>query len=153
MKIREATRADNKWILHHRIGMFTDMGESPDYVQESTRLTEKYLKDDWTKDYRYFLVEENDEVIGGCGISPFRVPPQVSQKNGVYAYLSNMFVEHDHRRKGVGKALLRHVVAVCRDEGIGLLFLHASDDGLPLYESEGFKSSERLLSFRTMHKK
>jgi GNAT superfamily N-acetyltransferase len=152
MKIREATREDSKWILHHRIGMFTDMGESPDYVQESARLTEQYLENDWTQDYRYFLVEENDQVIGGCGISPFRIPPQVSQKSGVYAYLTNMFVEHDYRRKGVGKALLKHVIEVCKTEGIGLLFLHASDYGLPLFESEGFVSSKRLMHVRTMDK-
>ena len=130
--------------------MFTDMGETPEYVQESARLTELYLEDDWTKDYRYFLVEENDEVIGGCGISPFRIPPQVSQKSGEYAYLSNMFVEHEHRRKGVGKALLKHVFDICRKEGIGLLFLHASDYGLPLYESDGFTSSKRLMHRRTI---
>lgn len=148
MKIREASRTDGKWILHHRIGMFTDMGESPDYVQESARLTTDYLMEDWTKGYRYFLVEENGEVIGGCGISPFRIPPQVSQKSGIYAYLSNMFVEHEHRRKGIGKALVKHVIEVCKSEGIGLLFLHASDDGLPLYESEGFNSSIRLMHRR-----
>ena len=39
MKIREATRADGKWILHHRVGMLTDMGMDKDYVEESTRLT------------------------------------------------------------------------------------------------------------------
>ena len=145
MKIREATRADGKWILHHRIGMFTDMGLDQDYVQESAKLTEEYLKDDWTEGYRYFLVEENDEVIGGCGISSFRIPPQVSQRTGVYAYLSNMFVEHKYRRKGVGRELLRYVTNVCITEGIGLLFLHASDDGLPLYELDGFVSSKRLM--------
>jgi GNAT superfamily N-acetyltransferase len=128
--------------------MFTDMGESPDYVQESARLTKEYLKEDWTKGYRYFLVEEDSEVIGGCGISPFRIPPQVSQKSGVYAYLSNMFLEHEHRRKGIGKALLKHVIEVCKSEGIGLLFLHASDDGLPLYELDGFTSSKRLMHRR-----
>ncbi|MFX1605496.1 MAG: GNAT family N-acetyltransferase [Promethearchaeota archaeon] len=148
MKIREATRYDGKWILHHRIGMFTDMSLDKGYIEETTRLTEEYLEGDWTEGYRYFLVEENDEVIGGCGISPFRVPPQGSQKRGVYAYLTNMFVEHEHRRKGVGKALLKYVIEVCKSEEIGLLFLHASDDGLPLYESEGFSSSNRLLQHR-----
>ena len=151
MKIREATRADSEWILHHRIGMFTDMGESSEYVQESARLTELYLETDWTQDDRYLLVEENGETIGGCEISPFRIPPQVSQKSGIYAYLSNMFVEHRHRRKGVGKTLLTHVIKVCKTEGIGLLFLHASDDGFPLYETEGFKSSKRLMALRTMN--
>jgi GNAT superfamily N-acetyltransferase len=129
--------------------MFRDMGLDHDYIYETARLTEQYLEEGWTKDYRYFLVEENDEVIGGCGMSPFRIPPQVSQKSGVYAYLSNMYVEREHRRKGVGKALLRHVFEICKSEGIGLLFLHASDDGIPLYESEGFVSSKRLMHART----
>ncbi|MFW9869565.1 MAG: GNAT family N-acetyltransferase [Candidatus Thorarchaeota archaeon] len=151
MKIREATRDDSEWILHHRIGMFTDMGESKDYIEESARLTEQYLKDDWTQYFRYFLVEKNNEVIAGCCISPFRVLPQVSQKRGVYAYLANMFVERDHRGKGVGRVLLKHVIEVCKKEEIGLIFLHASDQGFPLYESEGFSSSKRLMSIRTLN--
>jgi GNAT superfamily N-acetyltransferase len=149
MKIREATREEGKWILHHRIGMFTDMGEHEDYVQGSAEMTKKYLEDDWTQEYRYFLVEDNGVTIGGCGISSFRIPPQVSQPTGVYAYLSNMFVEGEHRGRGVGRKLLRHVIEVCREEEIGLLLLHASDQGMPLYESEGFHSSKRLMGLRT----
>jgi GNAT superfamily N-acetyltransferase len=145
MKIREATESDSKWILHHRINMFIDMGESSVYVKETAKLTELYLEDDWAKDYRYFLAEENGDILGGCGISQFRVPPQTSQKRGVYAYLSNMFVEHRHRNKGVGRALLQYVVDLCKSEGVGLLVLHASDDSLPLYESAGFKSSKKLM--------
>ncbi|MFW9812516.1 MAG: GNAT family N-acetyltransferase [Candidatus Thorarchaeota archaeon] len=149
MKIREATKDDGKWLLHHRIGMFTDMGEPDDYIQGTIELTNKYLEGDWTKDYRYFLVEANGDVIGGCGISSFRVPPQVSQPKGVYAYLSNMFVEREHRGKGVGRKLLKHVIDVCKQERIGLLFLHASEHGKPLYESEGFKAKTHLMALRT----
>lgn len=149
MKIREATKDDGKWLLHHRIGMFTDMGEPDDYIQGTIELTNKYLEGDWTKDYRYFLVEANGDVIGGLGISSFRVPPQVSQPKGVYAYLSNMFVEREHRGKGVGRKLLKHVIDVCKQERIGLLFLHASEHGKPLYESEGFKAKTHLMALRT----
>lgn len=149
MKFREATRADSRWILHHRIEMFTDMGLDNDYISETTRLTEEYLEEDWTVDYRYFLIEDKGEIIAGCGISPFKIPPQASQKSGVYAYLSNMYVEREYQRRGVGRALIKHVIDVCRSDGIGLLFLHASDEGLPLYESEGFVSSKRLMHRRT----
>ena len=148
MKFREATRDDSNWILHHRIEMLTDMGLDTDYIDETAELTEKYLEEDWMRGYRYFLVEENNEVIGGCGISPFKIPPQVSQRSGVYAYLSNMYVEQEYRRRGVGTALIRHVIDFCRAEGIGLLFLHASDEGHPLYEAEGFVSSKRLMHLR-----
>jgi len=150
MIIREATEADEKWVLKHRIGMFKAMGENEEFIQETTELTKEYLLSDWTSDYRYFLVEEDDEVIGGCGLSTFSLPPMAHQKSGVYTYLSNMFVEPDHQGKGIGRALLRHVIQVCKDEGIGLVILHASTHGSYLFKSEGFKISEHLLHLRTM---
>jgi len=145
-----ATTSDSEWILHHRIEMFRDMGESEDSLIETTKLTEEYLESDWTKDYLYFLVEDGSKVIGGCGISPFRIPPQLSQPTGTYAYLSNMFIEPDFRGKGVGRDLLDYVIDFCKKEHIGLLFLHASNKGLPLYRSKGFVSSEHLMHRRTM---
>ncbi len=149
MKIIEATRTDWEWILHHRIGMFTDMEMSEDFLQQTAEVTREYLNEDWTNHYRYFLVENNDQIIGGCGISTFRVPPQASQKSGVFAYLSNMFVEREHRRKGVGKLLLNHVIDFCRNEGIGLHLLHASNQGQSFYGSAGFTSPDHLMSLNT----
>lgn len=150
MKIRRASKDDSKWILHHRVEMFKDMGESEKFLNETIRLTEQYLEEDWTKDYQYFLVEDEARVIGGCGISTFRVPPKHSQPAGVYAYLSNMFIEPEYRRKGVGKLLVNYVSDFCKEEQIGLLFLHASDKGLSLYKSLGFTSSEKLMQRRTI---
>ncbi|MHA1135681.1 MAG: GNAT family N-acetyltransferase [Candidatus Thorarchaeota archaeon] len=150
MKIRIATTSDSEWVLHHRIEMFKDMGESEESLSETTKLTKEYLERDWTKDYLYFLVEDGTKVIGGCGISTFRIPPQLSQPTGTYAYLSNMFIEPEYRGKGVGRALLDYAVDYCKSEQIGLLFLHASDKGLPLYKSAEFVSSERLMHRRIM---
>jgi len=149
MKIRRATAADSKWILYHRVEMFKDMGESEEMLDATTRLTEEYLESDWMSDYLYFLVEEGEQVIGGCGISLFRIPPKSSQPTGVYAYLSNMFIEPEFRMKGIGKHLVEHVIDYCKSEEIGLLILHASDKGLPLYRSLGFLQSPKLLQIRT----
>lgn len=145
MILREATRDDSRWILHHRIEMFTDMDLDQESIYETARLTEEYLENDWTDTYRYFLVEDDGEIIAGCGMSPFKIPPHPTIKSGIYAYLSNMYVERQHRNKGVGRALLRFVFDICKRDDIGLLVLHASDEGLPFYESEGFISSNRLM--------
>ncbi len=149
MKIREATRSDAKWILHHRVEMFRDMGESDDQLREITSLTEEYLKSDWIKDYQYFLVEEEERVIGGCGLSLFRIPPKSAQISGFYAYLSNMYIEPEFRRRGIGKSLVKHVVDYCKSKHIALIFLHASDKGLLLYNTLGFESSQKLMQLRT----
>lgn len=125
------------------------MGESEDQLHEIASLVEEYLKSDWIKDYHYFLVEEEDRVIGGCGLSLFRIPPKSPQISGFYAYLSNMYVEPEFRRKGVGRALMRHVVDYCKSKHIALLFLHASEKGLLLYNTLGFESSPKLMQLRT----
>ncbi|MFX1270704.1 MAG: GNAT family N-acetyltransferase [Promethearchaeota archaeon] len=150
MIIREATEADAKWVLRHRIGMFMAMGEDEEFIHETKELTKEYLQGDWKGDYRYFLVEKNDEVIGGCGLSTFSLPPMAHQKSGVYTYLSNMFVEPEHQGKGIGRVLLRHVIQVCKEEGIGLVILHASSHGAHLFRSEGFIDPRHLLHLRTM---
>ena len=129
--------------------MFRDMGESEDYLRETTKLTEKYLESDWIKDYLYFLVEDDGQVIGGCGISIFRIPPKFSQPTGVYAYLSNMYIEPEFRRKGYGRALVDYVVDYCKTQQIGLLFLHASDTGQLLYKTIGFMGPQKLMELHT----
>ena len=149
MKIREATESDSKWILHHRINMFREMGENDEFLEETTELTKQYLQGGWIKDYRYFLVEENDSVVGGCGLSLFRVPPMAHQKTGTFAYLSNMYIESELQRKGYGRFLLKFVVDFCKREGIGLLLLHASENGKLLYESEGFNTPKGLMHLIT----
>ena len=149
MKIREATESDSEWILHHRIGMFRDMDDSDEFIEETTELTMQYLKVGWTNDYRYFLIEEDDSVVGGCGLSLFRIPPMAHQKTGIYAYLSNMYIESEHQKKGYGRFLLKHVIDLCKREGIGLLLLHASKNGRSLYESEGFNTPEALMHLIT----
>jgi GNAT superfamily N-acetyltransferase len=149
MMIREATKDDAEWVLHHRLGMFRAMGESKEFIEETSVLTEEYLEGDWTSDYRYFLVEDNDEIIGGCGLSTFRLPPMAHQKTGVYTYLSNMFIEPKYQGKGIGRALLQHVIEICKSENIGLIILHASVQGSYLFKSEGF-TSEHLMHLLTL---
>ncbi len=149
MKIRKATASDSKWILHHRIGMFRDMGESDDSLEATKKMTGQYLETDWLSDYQYFLVEEDDTIVAGCGISTFRIPPHPNQPSGVYAYLSNMFVEPEYRRRGIGKALLDYVIDSCKKQDIGLLLLHASKQGFSLYESLGFLNAKHLMHLRT----
>jgi GNAT superfamily N-acetyltransferase len=150
MMIREATSTDAKWILRHRLGMFKAMGEPEEFIEETSALTKEYLEGDWASEYRYFLVENNDEIIGGSGLSTFRLPPMAHQKTGIYTYLSNMYIEPEHQGKGIGRALLKHVIEVCKMEKIGLIILHSSAHGSHIFQSEGFKNPKHLMHLLTL---
>jgi len=45
---------------------------------------------------------------------------------------------------GPGRRLVQTMVKWCSAEGMRYLYLHASDDGRPLYESMGFKSTNEM---------
>ncbi|UCE08964.1 MAG: GNAT family N-acetyltransferase [Candidatus Thorarchaeota archaeon] len=145
MNIRDAARTDAEWILHHRLGLFRDSGASEEVIDETDALTKRYLTMNWTDDFRYFLAERDGDVIGGCGLSVFRIPPLTRQRTGLMAYIFNMYVEPKDRRNGVGRELLNHVVGVCMSERVGVAILHASEVSRRLYTSCGFTTSESLM--------
>jgi GNAT superfamily N-acetyltransferase len=59
------------------------------------------------------------------------------------AYLPNVYVDDEHRRRGLARRLTETVLAWCRERGMGRVVLHASDEGRSLYESLGFVASPR----------
>jgi hypothetical protein len=50
----------------------------------------------------------------------------------------NTFAPSCVRRRGIGHQLTQTIIAWCRERGFEWIYLHASDQGRPLYESLGF---------------
>ncbi|MET9133343.1 GNAT family N-acetyltransferase [Streptomyces antibioticus] len=60
--------------------------------------------------------------------------------NPVLGAIGMVLVAERHARKGIGRELMRHVIA---DMGTTPLTLHATPNGRPLYEELGFKTTGR----------
>lgn len=63
------------------------------------------------------------------------------------AWIGMMLVLPAFRRQGIGRALMRHVIAWLEDCGVERIGLDATDMGKPLYESLGFTANERIVRF------
>jgi len=80
-----------------------------------------------------FGAYERDEQIGFA---------RVVTDGATFAYLGDVFVIAEHRRRGIGRALVKEVME--RPELQGLrLFLLATADAHGLYEQFGFKLLEK----------
>lgn len=93
-----------------------------------------------------FWVADASRVVGMVGIEKHADDA---------AELRRMAVERAHRRKGLGRALLAHAEAFCRDAGYRMVVLSTSElqvAAMRLYESSGYQRVREEIAAATSHK-
>jgi len=145
--IRAATPADLDVVMRHRRSMFADMGNRErvdlDAMDASSRpLFARALGEG---SYRGWLAQEHDgRVVAGGGIIllPYHSSPR--DPSPQRAWIVNMYTEPEHRRQGLARRLMDEMIAWCRGRRMTTVYLHASDEGRPLYESLGFTPTNEM---------
>ena len=145
-KIREATSADLKIVVHHRRSMFFDMGYRDEAALAAMEATsEPFLAKGLANgSYRGWFVEDSGRVVAGGGIIIFEYHSSPSDPNPKRPLVVNMYTEPDYRRRGLARRLMEIMIAWCKQEGFGSVLLHASDEGRPLYEALGFVPTNEM---------
>jgi GNAT superfamily N-acetyltransferase len=146
-KIRAATPSDIEVILVHRRRMFEDDGFDPAVLDDVVAASRKFIEAGLANgSYREFLaVNDSDQVVAGAGlaITDWLAHP-AAPKQSRRAYILNVYTAPEHRRKGIAKKLMNAVLDHCRAEGFITVWLHASKQGKPLYESMGFAQTNEM---------
>jgi GNAT superfamily N-acetyltransferase len=165
-RVRPATLDDVDMLVHHRVGMFTDMGVPMDVPALQARFR------DWLAEmmppgtYRAWLVETHSDqseaapgangasgvVVAGGGITILPWPPGPHYMGDRLAFVYNMYTEPGHRRRGLARLIMDAIHDWCREAGVGSMALNASRDGQPLYQSLGYAESSSPMMFLPMVK-
>jgi len=139
--IRQATENDIPEILRHRRGMYEDMDYSDTGALSAMLSTcEQYLTTAMMNgSFRSWLASSGNHVVGGGAvlISPWPSHPYDLQCRR--ATILNVYVSPEFRRKGIARQLMRTMIDWCRAESFAVVYLHASNNGRPLYEELGFE--------------
>lgn len=80
----------------------------------------------------YYVAELDGQIVGCCGI----------RKLADEGEITNVAVTAPHRRKGIGRRMIKHMLAEAKEKGIGSCTLEVRVGNRPairLYESFGFK--------------
>ena len=148
LETRAATLADAALIAAHRGEMFASMGG----FDESTLDAVRRASEPWTASmmdqgkYLGWITEDGERPIASAGMLILDWPPHpLDPAGGARAYLLNVFVEDEFRRRGLAHGLLELCVAEAVRRNIRVVSLHASREGAPLYEQLGFKASNEML--------
>ena len=148
---RRATAEDAELITRHRVAMFADAKSATDSVlAEMGRHFDKWVRRMIAENkYAGWITSEGDRAIASAGLlildwAPHFLDPQGEQRG----YILNVFVEPEHRGQGIAKMLTTECMEEAKRRGIGVVALHASKKGQPVYERLGFTESNEMLWVR-----
>jgi len=144
---RLATPNDRDVILHHRRGMFRDMGKgTKQELDAMTEATAPWLATALADgSYRGFLAEDkNGKVVAGGGVLIASCPARPGDLNTRRALIINVFTEPEFRKQGLARHLMSLIIQWLKEQGFLSVVLHASDEGQHLYESMGFVPTNEM---------
>lgn len=133
--IREATQSDLDGLARLN-AIFNDSDETAERIAH--RLASPSCLE------MPIIAELENQIIGFAGL---RIVPYLFYA-GTHAELTELFVEENYRRKGVGNALVEYAEHVARERNAEELILHTSQDnqgGREFYTAMGFEEWEIVM--------
>lgn len=146
IRIREATPDDVPEILRHRRGMYEDMDYRDQRALEAMVSTSEsyFLQALVDGSFRGWLALAEERVVAGGGIVISPWPSHPYDLECRKSTILNLYTYPDYRRRGIARALMKTMIEWCRKEGFESVFLHASKNGRPLYETLGFEPTNEM---------
>lgn len=151
MIIRQADMADIPALVSLRMGLFCEVGELADPLADLDlwQATSAYFSAGQADgSARSWVAEVEGEVVASGTLALFVRPPYPGNLSGREAYLLNMYTLPAYRKQGMASALLDAMVAHASAEQLSKVWLHASDQGRPLYERMGFVANPAYLEWQ-----
>jgi GNAT superfamily N-acetyltransferase len=149
MTTRPATLgdADLDAIIHQRRAMFRDMGYRDEQALEAMSAAFRPWLRQKMKAGRYlgwFALAPDDSIAAGLGVWLMDWPPHMVGNGPWRGNIVNVYTEPPWRRRGLARRLMQMALDWCEANGVGVIILHASDEGRALYESFGFAPTNEM---------
>lgn len=156
MIIRQARAADIPALVALRMELFCEVGElvTPQADPALWQATLDYFTQAMSEESALSWLAEADTQKGGKQIvaagtlALFERPPYPGNLAGMEGYLLNMYTRPQWRQQGIATALLDAITAFARSRQLGKVWLHASEQGRPLYERIGFVANPAYLEWQ-----
>ena len=139
--------SDLEAIVHHRRAMFFDMGYHDESALEAMSgcfrpwLRQKMEAGEYLA---WFALAPDSSIAAGLGLWLMDWPPHMVAAGQWRGNILNVYTEREHRRRGMARALMQIALEWCAANQVGAVILHASAEGIALYESLGFTPTNEM---------
>ena len=143
---REVRPDDLERVCRHRHEMFKASGRTDAMVAPMTAAFRPWLARKLASgDYFGWIAMADGAAVGGLGMMVIDWPPHPSHPaQDVRGYILNVFIEPEHRGRGVARALMNLAMSEARRRGVLYMVLHATQMGRPMYEKLGWRQTSEM---------
>jgi ribosomal protein S18 acetylase RimI-like enzyme len=139
--LRPSTLGDLDLHVLHRVAMFKDMDYGDAAGREAMAITFRDRLRTWlsTGEVRGVVAESNGQVVAGALLQFKEALPNPLSPQSVRGYLFNVYTDPACRSRGLARQMTLALLEVAKDQGLGMVELHASKHAEALYRSMGFE--------------
>lgn len=143
-KIRLAALDDLDELIRLRLDFLQEVGnlKAGDADELGTALRDYLIRKMPAGEFLAWVAEDAGAIVATSGVTLFERPPNGSNLTGLEAYLSNMYTVPACRGRGIGTALVATIVAHLKATRVRRIWLHATEQGRPVYAKAGFVPGE-----------
>ena len=146
LTLRDVEPEDLDLICRHRHEMFRASGRRDDDLGPMAEPFAEWLRPRLVAGlYFGWIAEVDGQAVGGLGMMVIDWPPHPSHPDqDVRGYILNVYVEPDHRGRGIARMLMDRAMAQAKRRGLRHLILHATAMGRPMYERLGWRQTSEM---------
>lgn len=143
---RKLGSGDMDTFIKMRIQQLQEEGAEP-VLDLSSELCSYYTRHLEDQTFSAWLAVDEEAIVRTCGLSVVEKPPYYANPTGRIGLLSSVYTLKSHRRRGIARGLLEHIMDEANSAGCGAVQITASDMGTLLYADYGFKRNENFMQF------
>ncbi len=144
--LRPVNAADCDLICRHREEMFRASGHPESVLAEMAGPYRLWQRDRLADgSYSGFVAEADGEPVGGVGLMEIGWPPHpLHPDTAKRGYVLNLYVEPGWRKQGIAGKLMAAAEAEFKARGLSYAILHATNEGRPLYQKDGWSQTSEM---------
>jgi len=148
IEVRRAERQDISTLVEMRIALLEEVGNvrGKSDAQDLKGAIWRYFHRELPAGrYVGFIGRAEGQAVACGGLAFYARPPHQGNNSGKEAYLMGMYTAAGWRGKGLGRRMLRTILALAKARGVGRVWLHSEPGARTLYGRAGFRSNDSYM--------
>jgi len=148
MQKRLACIDDIPVLVELRKRLLIEEGASPPTSDIDGRFAEGFAAAIADGSFVGWVVEAGGGIVATGGACFYSLLPSFANPSGKVAYIANMYVKPEYRRKGLATELLGMALEEARRRGCEIARLHSSEHAKSIYVKAGFTDSGGYMALK-----